>query len=87
MGGVNQSLPYWKLQNMTAERKSSMPCQLWQGNANRTFVPSIEKLVKLQREYQGLSQEEISENDDTLVFYWNFPNFRKTYSRDTSRER
>ena len=26
------------------------------------------KLVKLKREYQGLSQEEISENDDDLYF-------------------
>lgn len=38
------------------------------GECKQTFVPSIEKLVKLQREYHGLSQEEISENDDDLYF-------------------
>ena len=38
------------------------------GECERTFVPSIEKLVKLQREYHRLSQEEISANDEDLYF-------------------
>ena len=38
------------------------------GECKQTFVPSIEKLVKLQGEYHRLSQEEISENDDDLYF-------------------
>ena len=38
------------------------------GECKETFVPSVEKLVKLQREYHKLSQEEISENDDDLYF-------------------
>ena len=38
------------------------------GECRQTFVPSIEKLVKLQREYHRLSQEEISENDEDLYF-------------------
>ena len=38
------------------------------GECKQTFVPSIEKLVKLQREYHRLSQEEISENDEDLYF-------------------